>query len=1294
MDIKHFYRPADDNKSFNICFNVGLSEELTPSEELILRWLLAETFAPKELKTNFFSTLPEKTEKVYGGVRHRIIEIGPTLNSATPWNTNAVAICHNCGLTKVVRLEKSRILSIPIDANPGDYYDRMTECLYLNPLQSFTNGQLPEELYEISLKEERLKVFEAIPGLSMDDFDKQLYYDYFVGKLNRNPTIAEILDLNNANSEHSRHGYFKAKQVIDGKLKPLTLMEIVKLPWKKNPNNSLIAFSDNSSVIRGYDIQTIHPENPGKTSAFYKCWVHMDLLFTAETHNFPSGIAPVPGAETGAGGRIRDGEATGRGSLPIAGTAGYCVGNLNLLDYQIPGEKPDLIYPPNLAPPLQILIGASNGASDYGNKYGEPLIQGFVRTGAIITQKTRREWLKPIMFTGGVGQIHQQDLNKLTASVGMLIISIGGPAYRIGFGGGAASSLMQGENKAELDFNAVQRGDAEMEQKMNRVVRACVENAICNPIVSIHDQGAGGPANVLKELVEKSGGTIDIRKINVGDPTMSVLEIWVAEYQERNGLLIWAERLEEFQAICRREKVNCEVLGQVTGDGIFTVIDSKNGTTPVKMELNKVLGGMPQKTFYSEREKSVLTPLVFPKQLKVSEALEKVLRLPSVSSKRYLTNKVDRSVTGLIAQQQCCGPLQLTVADVAVVAQSHFPNGEGEYTGVATSIGEQPIKMLVNPAAGARMAVTESLLNLVWAAVSDLKNVRCSANWMGAPKLSGEGPKLYDAAKAMSKFMIKLGIAVDGGKDSLSMATKVNMPDGSTEMVKSPLQLVISSYCSMPDITKKVTPDIKQPGRSRIIYIDLSGGKHRLGGSALAQCYGQIGNNCPDMSNPDLLVRAFTTLQTFIKQGLILSGHDISDGGLIVALLEMLFSGNCGFHGYLNYRGDGLAELFNEEPGILIEYLPEHERTIMVTLESFKIPYLFLGQTMLDKIIQLYNLKIDFHRGKSFRPLINASVIELRAVWEKTSFQLEKLQCNPDCAEEENKNIKDRPGPRYHASFQPEQIVLPINYAPKHRVAIIREEGSNGDREMASAFYQAGFIVHDVNMHDLTSGVVNLREFRGIAFVGGFSYADVLDSAKGWAGVIRFNPRVNKMFQKFYERPNTFSLGVCNGCQLSALLGWVPGFLADDRKQPRFVRNDSGRFESRFTTVAIEPSPAIMLKDMAGSTLGIWSAHGEGKFLAPSLEILDEILEQELAPIRYVCDDGKITEKYPFNPNGSTMGIAALCSPDGHHLAMMPHSERTFLKWQWAYWPDTLTNCSASPWMQMFVNAKKWCDEN
>ena len=630
--------------------------------------------------------------------------------------------------------------------------------------------------------------------------------------------------------------------------------------------------------------------------------------------------------------------------LFVAGTAAYCVGNLRIPGYELPWEDTAFAYPSNLASPLTIEIEASNGASDYGNKFGEPVIQGFTRSfGMRLPDGERREWLKPIMFTAGVGQIDSRHVEKKEPAKGMLVTKIGGPAYRIGMGGGAASSMIQGQNIAELDFNAVQRGDAEMEQKMNRVIRACVEMGDKNPIVSIHDQGAGGNCNVVKEIIYPAGAKIEIRKILLGDNTLSVLEIWGAEYQEQNALLIRPESADEFLGLCRREKVPCAFIGEITGDGYIVLHDETDGSTPVNLHLEKVLGHMPQKTFRLDRVKRKRLPLELPQDLTVREALDRVLRLLSVGSKRFLVNKVDRSVTGLIAQQQCAGPLQLTVSDVAVIGQSHFG-----LTGAAISIGEQPVKGLINPAAMARMSVAEAITNIVWAKVSGLEDIKCSGNWMWAPKLPGEGAELYDAAVAMRDIMIELGIAVDGGKDSLSMAARVTDTSGNTEVVKSPGTLVISAYVTCPDITKVITPDIKRPGESKLLFIDLGMGKNRMGGSALAQCYSQVGDESPDVDDPGLLKRSFNAIQDLISEDLILSGHDRSDGGLATTLLEMAFAGNCGIEIDMRVSSQGsesresdreaIQLLFSEELGMVIEYLPENEDRIIVSTERSSDP--------------------------------------------------------------------------------------------------------------------------------------------------------------------------------------------------------------------------------------------------------------------------------------------------------------------------------------------------------------------
>ncbi|MBI4684619.1 MAG: phosphoribosylformylglycinamidine synthase [Nitrospirae bacterium] len=1313
--------PAIKDIETEYCFNVEVSAPLTGEELNMLGWLLAETFEPEKFSEKSFLTR-------YSSLitRHFLVEVGPRMNFTTAWSTNAVSVCHACGLRKITRIERSRRYKITgCQLSAVGYklflelvHDRMTECLYPEPLKTFETGIKPDSVIIVPLIEEGISALKTINiemGLGLDDWDMEYYYTLFVKDLKRNPTDVECFDLSQSNSEHSRHWFFKGKLIVDGKEISENLMEIIKQPIEANQNNSVIAFRDNSSAISGYRIRTLISEKPGRNSRFRESNLKYHVIFTAETHNFPSGVAPFPGAETGTGGRIRDVQATGRGGLVIAGTAAYCVGNLRIPGYPLPWEDLSFEYPSNLASPLEIEIKASNGASDYGNKFGEPVIQGFTRSfGIKLPNGERREWIKPIMFTGGVGQMDARHADKKKPEKAMLVTKIGGPAYRIGVGGGAASSMIQGENIAELDFNAVQRGDAEMEQKLNRVIRACIEMGDYNPIVSIHDQGAGGNCNVVKEIIYPAGAKIEIRKIQIGDNTLSVLEIWSAEYQEQNALLIRPEKADIFEKMCQREKVPFSFIGKITGDGYIVLYDETDGSAPVNLDLSKILSDMPQKTFKLDRIPTKLEPLQLPHGLTVREALDRVLRLVSVGSKRFLTNKVDRSVTGLIARQQCVGPLQLTVSDVAVISQSHFANNKNNYTGAAISIGEQPIKTIINPAAMARLTVGEALTNIVWAKISALEDIKCSGNWMWAAKLPGEGAMLYDAAVALRDIMLELGIAIDGGKDSLSMAAKVIKKDGITETVKSPGTLVISAYATCPDITKVITPDIKMPGKSRLIFIDLGDSKNRLGGTALAHVYNQIGDESSDIDNPKLLKRAFNTIQKLISEGLILSGHDRSDGGLITTLLEMAFSGNCGME--INLKnppappfakgGSGgitnteLSLLFSEELGLVIEYLPKKEKGISSMLKKYKIPFQIIGRTLKEK-----KLKVRFTtlasasrpRRQNSKPkiILNEDMRVLRSIWEETSHQLERHQVNPNCAVEEKNNIYDRPGPEYKITFRPD--ITPkeiIKRKKKTSVAIIREEGSNSDREMTSAFYQAGFDVWDVTMTDFLEGKVNLDNFRGVAFVGGFSYADVLDSAKGWAGVIKFNKKIYEQFQRFYNRPDTFSLGVCNGCQLMALLGWIPWQGIDDKYQPRFIHNISGRFESRFSSVKILPSPSIMLKGMAGSILGIWIAHGEGRAYFPEEDTLAKVIKQNLAPVRYVDDKGRITDSYPFNPNGSASGIAALCSPDGRHLAIMPHPERTFLKWQWGYMPeDWKKKLKASPWLRLFQNAREWCEK-
>jgi phosphoribosylformylglycinamidine synthase len=1293
--VLQYYRKAFDKESNarEHCFNIETDSPLTTEELKVLQWLLSETFEPEGFSEASFLTVADQ-----------VIEIGPRLNFATAWNTNALSVLRACGITKVTRIERSRRIAIvprPFDERLESFlsahfgYDRMTEMVYPHPLKTFETGMQPEPVRRISIIEEGQTALQKINtemGLGMDSRDIEYYSNMFAVDIGRNPTNVECFDLGQCNSDHSRHWFFNGKIVINGNEMPHTLFQLVKAPWKANPGNSIIAFHDNSSAIKGYQITTIIPEFPGRVSRFKKETPTYHIIFTAETHNFPTGVAPFPGAETGTGGRVRDVHATGKGSLVVAGTTAYCVGNLLIPGYDLPWEKKDEVYPENLAPPLQIEIDASNGASDYGNKFGEPVIQGFTRSfGMRLPDGSRQEYVKPIMFTGGIGQIDSRHTEKVQPERGMKVVKIGGPAYRIGVGGGAASSMIQGENTADLDFNAVQRGDAEMEQKVNRVIRACVEKGEDNPVVSIHDQGAGGNCNVVKEIVYPAGAKIELREIPSGDATLSVLEIWGAEAQEQDALLIMPDRLEEFETLCQREKVPCAVIGEITGDGHIVLYDETDGSTPVNLDLSKVLGEMPQKVFTDTEIVPVLNPLVLPENLYVREALNRVLRLLSVGSKRFLTNKVDRSVTGLVVRQPCCGSLQLTVSDVAVIAQSHFG-----LTGAVMSIGERAPIGIINPEAMARMAVAEALTNIMWARVSKFEDIRFSGNWMWAARQPGEAARMYKTAEALRDILIQLGLAIDGGKDSCSLAAKVTNADGTTEIVKSPGTLVMSAYCTVPDIRKVITPDIKKPGESRLIFIDLSDGKKRLGGSALAQCYGQIGDECPDVGNVEDLEQLFLAIRQMIDENLILSGHDVSDGGVITTLLEMAFAGNCGLDVgvYMDEleRKNPVDFLFAEEAGVVIEILPDKEERINRILADHGLSgfwYRIAASKVEKRIIvrDVVNQRVKVYLDEDMRVL--------RDIWEETSYRLQVEQKNL-CAKEEKSNIRERPGLRYVIKFDCVQTAPEIMaLAEKPRVAIIREEGSNGDREMTSAFYQAGFECWDVTMTDLLEGRMTLEGFRGIVFVGGFSYADVLDSAKGWAGVIRFNEKLRAMFDEFRNRPDTFSLGVCNGCQLMALLGWVPFRGLKDSEQPRFIKNKSGRFESRFSLVEIRKSPAIMLKGMEGSRLGVWVAHGEGRIYFPDMFWYDEVMADNLAPIRFIDDFGFATTDYPFNPNGSVNGVTALCSPDGRHLAMMPHPERAFIKWQWAYAPEGWKDDDdqTSPWLWMFQNARIWCEE-
>ncbi|XP_053426562.1 phosphoribosylformylglycinamidine synthase isoform X2 [Nycticebus coucang] len=1293
-----------------LCYNVNWTAEVLPNAEEMkkLMWLFGCPLLLDDVAQKSWLLL---------GSSDLLLEVGPRLNFSTPSSTNIVSVCQAAGLGAVDRVETTRRYRLSFAHPPSAemetialavLHDRMTEQHFPSPIQSFSPESTPAPLNgPINiLAEGRLALEKANEelGLALDSWDLDFYTKRFQ-ELQRNPSSVEAFDLAQSNSEHSRHWFFKGQLHVDGQKLVHSLFEsIMSTQASSNPNN-ILKFCDNSSAIQGKEVRFLRPEDPTQPSLFRQQQGLRHVVFTAETHNFPTGVAPFSGATTGTGGRIRDVQCTGRGAHVVAGTVGYCFGNLHIPGYSLPWEDPSFQYPENFAWPLEVAIEASNGASDYGNKFGEPVLAGFARSlGLQLPSGQRREWIKPIMFSGGIGSMEAEHVSKESPEPGMDVVKVGGPVYRIGVGGGAASSVqVQGDNASDLDFGAVQRGDPEMEQKMNRVIRACVEASKGNPICSLHDQGAGGNGNVLKELSDPAGAIIYTSRFQLGDPTLNALEIWGAEYQESNALLLRPPHRDFLRRVSARERCPACFVGTITGDRRIVLVDDRecpverNGQgdvppspppTPVDLELDWVLGKMPRKDFFLQRDAPVLQPLALPPGLSVRQALEWVLRLPAVASKRYLTNKVDRSVGGLVAQQQCVGPLHTPLADVAVVALSHQ-----ELVGAATALGEQPVKSLLDPKAAARLAVAEALTNLVFAVVTDLRDVKCSGNWMWAAKLPGEGAALADACEAMVAVMAALGVAVDGGKDSLSMAARVG-----TETVRAPGSLVISAYAVCPDITATVTPDLKHPGgRGHLLYVPLSPGQHRLGGTALAQCLSQLGEHPPNLDLPENLVHAFNITQGLLKDRLLCSGHDVSDGGLVTCLLEMAFAGNCGIVVDVSAPGvDVLPVLFAEEPGLVLEVEEPYLAQVLQRYWGAGLQCLKLGHTG------------DAGPYAMIRVSVNETVVleepvgQLRALWEETSFQLDRLQAEPHCVAQEEQGLRERTGPRYCLPPTFPKVSVPREPGgPIPRVAILREEGSNGDREMADAFYLAGFEVWDVTMQDLCCGAIGLDTFRGVAFVGGFSYADVLGSAKGWAAAVTFHPRAGAELRRFQKRPDTFSLGVCNGCQLLALLGWVGSNRSEDARdmgpdswpaQPGLLLrpNLSGRYESRWASVRVGPGPALMLRGMEGAVLPVWSAHGEGYMAFSSPELQAQIEASGLAPLHWADDDGNPTEQYPLNPNGSPGGVAGVCSHDGRHLALMPHPERAVRPWQWAWRPPPFDTLTTSPWLQLFINARNW----
>jgi phosphoribosylformylglycinamidine synthase len=1155
------------------CYYLEIDRPLSESNQNVLDWLLDK---------------PDKHSKLTDG-----FEIGPRMEWVSPWSSTVQAILNQIGLQTIKRIEFSVRTLNPVP------YDRMTQEVYSEAITRFKEKIEKWDCSADSISDLRQANIEFSFG--WDEQDIEYYQSLFQ---TRTPRLIELFDLAQGNSEHCRHWFFNGKLVIDDVEQDYTLFDLVKKPYNQDPGRSLLAFCDNASVTEGSN--------------------GLHLTFKAETHNFPTGISPFPGAETGVGGRQRDSMTVGRGGLLLAGTAGYCVADLNM-EY--------MEYKSQMAQPIDILIQGSNGVSDYGNKVGEPLVNGFCRTFGV----GNTGWVKPILFSGGVGQIRDTDVIKQKPSPGDLILKLGGPAYRIGLGGSTASSKSE---VSEQDFDAVQRGDPLMNQKVSRVIKGCIQMGEENPIITISDQGAGGNSNVLKELLAGTGAEIELTQLNIGDKTMTPLELWIAEYQEAVALVIKSSSLGVVTDLCEQESCPFAVIGEITQSGRIQV--AHKSKVLVDLNLQKVLEDLPQKTYRLQTIPKTLTPLRLPNE-EFGSMVGKVLRLPSVASKRYLVTKVDRSVGGLVIQQQCVGPLQIPVSDYALMAQE-FTRTTG---GVVTAIGEKPLLSLINPEKMARMAVAEAITNLMFVQIEGLKHVKLSANWMWPDK----DADLVEACQSLSDFCIDLGVVIDGGKDSLSMRVQTDKGE-----VRAPGMLTISAYAFCPDIRKRVTPQLSPYGDPiYLLYIPCN---CALGGSALAQCYDQIGNTCPDVSVVGLR-NMFNLVQDLLRRDLLIAGHDCSDGGLITTLLEMCFAGNCGMELNLELKDDPIPFLFHEGVGVVIQTIPQWQG-YMAWYTEFEI--MKLG----------YSQQCGFDLSVNKEPFYMNDVKILQHEWERTSYLLDAKQSNPETAKEEFMGLVSRQNPMYNVPYTLEHIERPK--LSSSLVMVLRTEGTNGHREMAQAFNHVGFLVMEVTTHELLTNPGLLTSCKGLVFPGGFSFGDVLGAGKGFAALLKYNQPLKDALDGFYRRKNTFSLGVCNGFQLMTQLKILPRL--------KLVKNRSQRFESRMVSVRIEKSNCIFFKGMEGAVLPVWVAHGEGKVMISRNTNLP-------LPIVYTNHEGKErTHRYPFSPNGTH--AAGACSLNGRHLGMMPHPERCFLDWQLPYNPQ---NWKISPWLKMFQNAYDWCHQ-
>lgn len=1182
--------------------------------------------------------------------------VGPRKEMITPWSTNAVEITQNMGIEGIERIEEFFKVK-----SEDTSYDRMLQRMYPNGLGQtvFDIDKQPDAIIYI----DNLEEYNRAEGLALSG-DEISYLRSLEEKLGRKLTDSEVFGFSQVNSEHCRHKIFNGTFIIDGCEMPSSLFKLIKKTSQENPNALVSAYKDNVAFVKGPKVKQFAPVNPERPDFFEERDVKTVISLKAETHNFPTTVEPFNGAATGTGGEIRDRLGGGKASLPIAGTAVYMTSyprpdEIRNWETTAPSAREWLYQTPE-----EILIKASNGASDFGNKFGQPLICGSVLTFEHQEHSRTLAYDKVIMLAGGVGFGTMKDAIKGEPESGMKVVVMGGDNYRIGMGGGAVSSVETGQYDNSIELNAVQRANPEMQKRVSNVVRALAEME-ANPCVSIHDHGAGGHLNALSELVEATGGAIDMTALPIGDTTLSAKEIIGNESQERMGLVMRSEDTDMVRRIAERERAPFYVVGETTGDARF-VFTQADGVKPIDLEMADMFGNSPKTVM---KDKTVVREYsdVEYDTASIGSYLESVLQLEAVACKDWLTNKVDRSVTGRVARQQCQGALQLPLSDCGVVALDY--RGKA---GIATSIGHAPQAALIDPAKGSVLSIAEALTNISGALLKEgLKSVSLSANWMWPCKNEGEDARLYQAVKACSDFACELGINIPTGKDSLSMTQKYG-----DDKVYAPGTVIISAAGEVRNI-RKVTSPVLRDANSSLLYIDMSGDSFKLGGSAFAQAMGKVGHDAPTVLSAAKFAAAFNAVQKLNERGLVLAQHDVSAGGLITTLLEMTFANTKGgIDADLSALGesDVVKVLFSEKPAIVLQISDARLETAMDTLSEFGVGCTVIGKTVATRELSVKNSE---YTG-------TFDIDALRDTWYRSSWMLDRDQSGEKCADERFKNYRKQPVRfRLPKEWKGRMADLGISADRQGRsgvkAAIIREKGVNGDREMAYSLYLAGFDVKDVHMTDLTSGRETLEDVNMIVFCGGFSNSDVLGSAKGWAGGFLYNEKARTALENFYKREDTLSLGICNGCQLMAELGLL---YPEHKASHKLLHNNSHKFESAFLSVEIPQNDSVMLGSLSGTKLGIWVAHGEGKFSFP------EKLTEYNVIAKYAY------KSYPGNPNGSQASIAGVVSKDGRHLAMMPHLERAIFPWQCGFYPQTRLNDQVTPWMEAFVNARKWIERN